>query len=210
MPTAHSAAQLISYQHYLIAVGGVTYPVHQTQGSPIVNVEILDTLRFQWYIAESLLAHAYVQLQSVCVLDTLYLLDTSSFSSGFYRASLSTLISFATSKCEASIPTWERLPVQQELLGLVSYEGSLLAIGSPISQSTFGFSNLCSVIPSIHAYNADTDEWTNIGDLPTTFHVILSVVLPSREFVVLCRQYGTGDCEMYIGTPDYVYSTFVV
>ena len=65
MPTARSNAQLISYQHYLMAVGGVTYPVggtsyplHQTRGSPIMNVEILDTSRLQWYIAESLLSRA--------------------------------------------------------------------------------------------------------------------------------------------------------
>ena len=156
MPTGRSAAQLISYQHYLVAVGGVTYPVRQTQGSPIENVEILDALRLQWYIAESPPCPC-LQLQSVCVLETSYLLDPSRFSSGFYRASLSTLISFATSKCEASIPTWKRLPAQQKHFGLVSYENSLLADGSPISQSTFGFSNLGSpVIPSFCAYNVDT------------------------------------------------------
>ena len=205
MPTARSDAQLISYQHYLMAVGGVTYPLRQTRGSPIVNVEILDTSRLQWYIAESL-PKPCNKLHSVCILDTLYLLDPSVFSSSFYRASLSTLISFATSKRKASTPTWERPPILRNFHGLVSYENSLLAIGSPTTESTFGFSNLSSpVIPSIHAYNADTNEWMNIGDLPSAFHVVLCVVLPSREFFVFCGQYpfATADCEAYIGTQDY-------
>ena len=206
MPTARSDAQLISYQHYLMAVGGVTYPVggtsyplHQTRGSPIMNVEILDTSRLQWYIAESL-PKPCNKLQSVCIADTLYLLEESMLSSDFYRASLPTLISFATSKHKVSIPTWERLPLSRNFHGLVSYENSLLAIGSHTTQSKFSNRN-SPFIPSIHAYNADTNEWTTIGDLPTAFHVVLCVVLPSREFFVFCGQYSfAADCEAYIGT----------
>ena len=46
-----------------------------------------------------------------------------------------------------------------------------------------------------HAYNPDMNEWINIGSLPTALHVSISVVLPSKEFLIVTRQN-----EVYIGT----------
>ena len=60
-------------------------------------------------------------------------------------------------------------------------------------------------IPGIHAYDADTNEWINIGILPTALHISMSVVLPSKEFLVV-----TSENEVYIGTPSSVYSIRVL
>ena len=99
MPTARHSAQLISYLHYLIVVGG-------SGGSEIsrsiANVEILDTSRSQWHIAKPLPKQCSLK-QFACVLDTLYVLGSSSY---LFRASISTLVYRATSKRKSSTPTW--------------------------------------------------------------------------------------------------------
>ena len=195
MPTARSNVQLISYLHYLIAVGGETYNPHSlssySQRKAVINVEILDTFRLQWYIAESL-PKPCDKLQSVCIADTLYLLGSSS---QLLRASLPTLVSLATSKHEAATPTWETLPdIPFHCPSLAAYDDTLLAFGRSRSE----------VITGIHSYNGDTNEWTRIGDLPTFLDVRLCAVLPSNEFFVICTcsEYSTNEYEVYIGIPD--------
>ena len=148
MPTARSGAWLI---HYLIVVGGV-----DRGGKNTTSVEILDTSRSQWYIGEPLPEPCHRQ-QSTRALDTLYFLGSSCSGSGFlrpsspslfFRASLSTVVSVATSKCETATPTWEKLPdVPFACSGLVAYDNSLLANGRLNAQ----------LIPGIHAYKADTN-----------------------------------------------------
>ena len=133
MPTARKSAWLIHYLHYLIVVGGVDCAEKYT-----TNVEILDTSRSQWYNAEPLPEPCVLQ-QSTRILDTIYFLGSSSSMPVFqkpsspshlFRASISTLVSAATSKCEAATLTWEKLPDTPFLCaGLVAYDNSLLAIG---------------------------------------------------------------------------------
>jgi len=171
--------------------------LHDREEKNTTTVEILDTSRSQWYNAEPLPEPCHLQ-QSTRILDTLYFLGSSpsvpvylvpSSPSHFFRASISTLTSIATSKCEAATPTWEKLPDTPFICaGLVAYDNSLLAIG--------GFN--AHHVPGIHAYDADTNEWINIGSLPTALHVSMSVVLPSKEFLVVTSQ------NVYIGTPSYV------
>lgn len=184
MPTARSSAWLIHYRHYLIVVGGV-----DRGGKNTTNVEILDTSRSQWYIAKPLPEPCHLQ-HSARILDTLYFLGSSYVSTSFFQASLSTLVSVATSKCETATSTWEKLPdVPFVCSGLVVYDNSLLAIGDLNAQ----------LIPGIHAYKPDTNEWINIGYLPTALRVSMSVVLPSKEFVIV-----TSENQVYIGTPGSV------
>lgn len=183
MPTERHSAQLISYLHYLIVVGGSEI------NHSIANVEILDTSRSQWHIAEPLPKRCSLK-QSACVLDTLYVLGSSSH---LFRASVSTLVSLATSKLKTDTPTWEMLPdIPFQCSGLVAYDNSLITIDSS------------KVIPGIHVYNADTNEWTRHGDLPTTLQVKLCVVLASKEFFIISSQGGLKGYEIYIGTPDSV------
>ena len=166
MPKARHSALLISYLHYLIAVGGSDI------SRSIASVEILDTSRSQWHIAEPLPKRCSLK-QSACVSDTLYVLGSSSY---LYRASISTLVSLATSKHKAATPTWEMLPdIPFQYSGLVAYENSLIAIVS------------LRVIPGIHVYNADTNEWTRRGDLPTTLRVKLCVNLLNYALCYLLK-----------------------
>ena len=178
MPTPRSCAQMISYLHYLILVGGITQNRDDT-----TNVEILDTSMLQWYNAESLPKPCRLN-QSARISDTLYLLGHSSY---LFRASLPTLVSLATSKEKAAMPIWETLPdIPFQCSSLAAYDISLLAIACPIAQ----------IVPAIHAYNADTNEWTEVGHLPTVLHASISVALPSKELLVV-----TSANEVYIGTP---------
>ena len=166
MPKARHSALLISYLHYLIAVGGSD--ISRSIGS----VEILDTSRSQWHIAEPLPKPSSLK-QSACVLDTLYVLGSSSH---LFRASISMLVSRATSKRKSSTPTWEMLPdIPFQCSGLVAYENSLITIDSS------------TVIPGIHVYNADTNEWTRRGDLPTTLCVKLCVKLLNYALCYLLK-----------------------
>ena len=110
--------------------------------------------------------------------------------SHFFRASISTLVSVATFQCEAATPSWEKIPDTPFLCaGLVAYDNSLPAFG--------GFN--ANHVPGIHAYDADTNEWINIGCLPTALRVDMTVVLPSKKFLVVTRQK-----EVYTRTPSSV------
>ena len=200
MPTPRRNARLISYLHYLIAVGGEIYSQsnYYLIKKAVMNVEILDASRLQWYIGESL-PKPCSKPQSVCIVDTLYLLQDCS-PNDFFRASLSILVFEATSKHRTGTPTWEKLPdMPFQCSGLVAYDGTLLAFDRFRSQ----------VIPSIHAYNADTNEWTKVGNFPSAFDVKLCVSLLSNEFFVICRQhtYRTNEYEVYIGIPELASST---
>ena len=178
IPTPRNRALSVRHQQYLIFVGGyrqITY---------VRNVEILDTSRSQWFIAESLPEPCYLK-QCVTIGDTLYLLG----SQRIFECSVPTLISLATSESTATVPTWKTLPdTQLRFCSLVTYKNSLLAVGGLSSQTISG----------IYAYKSDTSEWSKIGRLPTALNIALFVVLPSNEFFVL------GGGQVYIGTPDSV------
>ena len=190
MPTPRSRALSIRHQQYLIFVGGVQYNYCSQSTFALTNVEILDTSRSQWFIGESLPEPCNLQ-QCVAIGDTLYLLG--SLSSGqqlVFESSVPTLISLATSKSTATVPTWKKLPdTQLKFLTFVNYENSLVAVGGLSSQ----------IISGLYAYKSDTNEWSNIGDLPTALYFTMCVVLPSKEFFVLSHNQ-----EVYIGTADYV------
>ena len=186
MPTPRGSVLSVRHQQYLIFVGGVT----RNPYAAARNVEILDTSRSQWFIAESLPEPCRLK-QCVTVGDTLYVLESRSFSGQqlIFECSVPTLISLATSESTATVPTWKKLPdTQLRFCSLVTYRNLLLAVGGLGSQTISG----------IYAYKSDTSEWSKIGSLPTALKVTLFVVLPSNEFYVL------GGRKVYIGTPDSV------
>ena len=198
MPTPRSSALSIRYQKYLIFVSGYqsTGQYYQNPAVRVVNVEILDTSRSQWYTAESLLEHSDLK-QCVAIGDTLYLSESRPpFGHQIiFECSVPTLISLATcdstatSESTATVPTWKKLPdTQLDFCSLMTYKNSLLAIGGLLSQKISG----------IYTYKLDTSEWLKIGDLPTALNITLFVVLPSNEFFVVSGK------EVYIGTPDSV------
>ena len=87
------------------------------------------------------------------------------------------------------LPPGRNYQIHHLCAGLVAYDNTLLAIVGFNAQN----------VPGIHAYNPDTNEWINTGSLPTALHVSMSVVLPSKEFLVV-----TSYKEVYIGTPSSV------
>jgi len=188
MPTPRRSALAISCQHYLIFVGGFTGS--NSGECDAVVVEVLDTSRSQWYIAESLPEPCRLK-QCVVVGDTLYLLG-SHYSLGcddqlIFECSVSTLISLATSESTATLPTWKTLPdTQLNFCSLLTYKDSLLAVGGLKSQKISG----------IYVYKSDISEWSKIGDLPTALHNPICILLPSNELYVL------SDKMVYIGTSD--------
>jgi len=185
MPTPRRSALAISCQHYLIFVGGFT---DNQSGGNATAVEVLDTSRSQWYIAEPLPGPCRLK-QCGVVGDTLYLLG-SHFSWGhqlIFECSLRTLISLAKSESTATLSTWKTLPdTQLNFCSLLTYNDSLLAVGGLKSQKISG----------IYAYKFDTSEWSKIGDLPTALYNPICILLPSNELYVL------SDKMVYIGTSD--------
>lgn len=182
MPTPRYSALAVSCQHYLIVLGGFTDD-ELSVGS--AAVEVLDTSRSQWYIAESLPEPCRLW-QCVVVGDTLYLLG---YRNGqlIFECSVRTLISLATSESTATLPTWKTIPdTQLNFCCLLTYKDSLLAVGGL----------RCQKISGIYAYKSDTSEWSKIGDLPTALCNPICILLPSNELYVLSDQI------VYIGTSD--------
>lgn len=188
MPTPRYNALAISCQHYMIIVGGFTYS--QSGECAAAVVEVLDTSRSQWYIAESLPEPCRLK-QCVVIGDTLYLLGSHCSLDRddqlIFECSVSTLISLATSESTATLPTWKTLPdTQLNFCSLLTYKDSLLAVGGLKSQKISG----------IYIYKSDTSEWSKIGDLPTALHNPICILLPSNDLYVLSNNM------VYIGTSD--------
>ena len=187
MPTPRCSALAISCQHYLIILGGFTGGERSVRSAA---VEVLDTSRSQWYIAESLPKPCNLK-QCVVVGDTLYLLGSRPglYHQLIFECSVHTLISLATSESTATLPTWKTLPATQlNFCCLLTYKDSLFAVGGLRSQKISG----------IYAYKSDTSKWSKIGDLPTALRNPTCILLPSNELYVL------SDKMVYIGTSDFL------
>ena len=193
MPTARHSLSVISYQKWLVTVGG-------DDGRGYSNkVELLDTLSGQWYEG-SPLPKECDEISSAISGNMWYL------SRGFskvgsnihvFSVCLDVLISQAVSQSAGttSPPTqspWQtlpELPVAHSTALII--RGSLLTVGGVYSSA-------------IHLYQPSRMSWVKVGDLPTLQWECACIVLPSGEIFVAGGGIGGSSytSRVYIATID--------
>ena len=183
MQTACTSPAVAVYNHYLIVAGGCG-----DGGSDLTRVEVLDTRTNRWYNGASL-PKGCRQMTSAIVGDMWYLMGgftESGATKVLFRASLSALTSAAVSQsASVAAPVWSTLTeAPLKLSRALSLQGSLLAVG--------GKDDRFKKSSAIHHYQAATENWVKVGELPTARCSCACAALPSGGFLVAGGSGGTG------------------
>ena len=138
----------------------------------LASVEVLNTKTFQWSTANSLpKAVGYPQMTTCggCI----YLANRHN---EVFLCSMEDLLK-STNSSDCSV--WTRLASipAPKLSTLATLRGCVLAIG--------GDDNVGNPKGAIHCYDAATNSWSVIGEMPTPRSQVLTAVLPSNDLVVV-------------------------
>ena len=166
MPTKRIHPAAASTPTHLVVGGG------DQSTTELASVEVLNTKTFQWSTANSLpKAVGYPQMttRGGCI----YLANRHN---EVFLCSVEDLLKSTNSSDGGSV--WTRLaniPAPQKST-LATLRGRVLAIGGQDDDNPTGV---------IHCYDAATNTWSVIGEMPTPRSGILTAVLPSNELVVV-------------------------
>ena len=195
LSVAHTYPGCASYQHYLIVAGGCPRALEVTSTS---SVEILDTNDRQWYKAPPMPYNGHY-IQSVIIEQSLYLLLTAqgaTLSRSILRVSLPTLISHTMQGKNRDSSIWEKLPdVPLYYTTLFSIGNMLLTAGGTrggTTRAVLELLHLKSSKPSadIYLFNAHTNQWVKVSELPEARWSCICTVLPSGKLLVAGGSYG--------------------
>ena len=183
MQTACYSPAVASYNHYLIVAGG------DCDGRiDLTRVEVLDTRTNRWYNGASLPKGCH-QMTAAIVGDMWYLMGgfTESHSTKVvFRASLPALTSAVSQSASVAAPVWSTLTeAALKYSHALSLQGSLLAVGGWDDDRVKETS-------AIHHYQAATENWVKVGELPTAQSTCACAALPSGGFLVAGGSGGTG------------------
>ena len=186
MPIKRCWPAVISAQNYLIAVGGLG------EGGSLSTVEVMDMNTLEWYVAASLPEPVYRMSATVCG-GRLYLLGGyGKFGNETHAVFTCTLDSLIRSchpchprpqspphTSEASV--WQRVTdVPVVFSTCITLNETVLAVG--------GMDSYDSSTPAVHMYNADSDSWFVLGNMPTARSQCLVVGL--RDYTIAVGGYG--------------------
>ena len=187
MPTKRRWHAVISAQKYLIAVGGVG------MGGPLSTVEVMDMNTLEWYTAASLPEPVDDMSATVCG-GRLYLLGgygNYGLTHAVFTCTLDSLIRPPSQTpphtSEASV--WKRVadvPVTKSTC--TTLNGRVLAVG--------GRDSHYSPTPAVHMYNAESDLWLLLGNMPTARSRCLVVALRNCIIAVGCF---SDNCTVEVG-----------
>ena len=138
----------------------------------LATVEVLNTKTFQWSTANSLPEAVRYPQMTTCG-GCIYLANSDN---KVFSCSVEDLLK-STNSSDCSV--WTRLasiPTPQGS-SLARLRGRVLAIG--------GDDGACNPTGAIHCYDAATNSWSVIGEMPTPRSEVLTAVLPSNELVVV-------------------------
>ena len=175
MPTERFRPASASTPTHLVVAGGTRW--FYSAGN-LSTVEVLSQETLQWSTASSLPVDVPSPQQTLCR-GSFYLLNYNSL----YSCSVEDLLKScepATNSSDGG-SVWTQLsavPVRFNS-SLVTLRGRVLAIGGaddPFDNSTTG---------AIHCYNATTNSWSVIGEMPTPRSEVLAAALPSNDLVVV-------------------------
>ena len=188
MPTKRHYHAVISAQNYLIAVGGLG-----VGGVVLSTVEVMDMNTLEWYTAASLPEPVYRVSVTVCE-GRLYLLGgvDKNYNEMYGRATNAVFTCTLDSLIRSCLPSsqtpphtseasvWQRVAdVPVVLSTCITLNGRVVAVG--------GLDSHNRARPAVHMYNADSDSWFVLGNMPTARCRCLVVGL--RDYIVAVGGY---------------------
>ena len=169
MPTKREDPAAANTPTHLVVAGG-TLPLSR---GGTATVEVLNTETLQWSTASSLPEAVCYPQMTTCG-GRLYLADDES---NVFSCCVEDLLKSTNSSDGGSV--WTRLasiPVEEDST-LVTLRGRVLAIGGNDGDD--------DPTGAIHCYDAATNSWSVISEMPTPRYRVLTAVLPSNELVVV-------------------------
>ena len=169
MPTPRFRPAVVMYDIWLLVAGG-----YVAGGRELAAVELLNTSTNQWLAASSLPTPCG-SLTSAIVDDHGYIVTDRKV----YRVSLPDIVSQTVDQSTASKSPalWRRLPdTPLSCSTAISLRGYLIAVG--------GRHDNLTTRTDIHLYQPESEQWTEVGDLPNERYNCSCVVLPSGELLV--------------------------
>ena len=151
---------------HLVVAGG------QSTTIDLATVEVLNTKTFQWSTANSLPEAVSFPQMTTCG-GCIYLANSDN---KVFSCSVEDLLK-STNSSDCSV--WTRLASIPTPHGssLARLRGRVLAIG--------GHDGARNPTGAIHCYDAATNSWSVVGEMPTPRSEVLTAVLPSNELVVV-------------------------
>lgn len=193
MPTPRRFTSNVLYKNWLIVSGGFS------DNKEVTTVEVLDISSNQWFSAASAPA-TWSGMKSVIVEDVMYVMG--GYADGptekVFSVSLPALASQISSTSSSSTPhdMWKTVStLGHRHSSPLCLAGSLLALGGS-SNKTF------KVLPTIHRFLPDTEEWVVAGQLPSPLRQCTCTLTLEGQLLVI----GGSDSshktssKLYIGT----------
>ena len=169
MPTARRSTTSITYDSYLIVIGGAL-------PNTVTLVEVLDIPNKTWYTAPSLPESMY-NVHTVVIGNSLYLLGGSSTS--VWYCCITTLIMGAINALHNLPQLWKKLSSLPYRCSAAALLGKhLLAIGGHDEEAT-------NMTDLIHSYCPERDCWERAGNLKTGRRNCAAVNMLDRTVFVI-------------------------
>jgi len=188
MPTKRRCPAVISAQNYLIAAGG--YGVR----GYLSTVEVMDMNTLEWYTAASLPEPVSRLTATVCG-GRLYLLGGNGLygnkTNAVFTCTLDSLIHSChpPSQAPPEASVWQCVAdVPVPLSTCITLNGRVMAVGGMDSQGYF--------TPAVHMYNADSDSWFVLGNMPTGR--CKCVVVGLQDYIMAVGG-SRGNCTIEVG-----------
>ena len=166
MPTPRYSSAVATHNQWLVVAGGSVY------GNDLATVDLLNTDTRQW-LSTTPLPVKCGHVTTAIVQDELYLVGAGGTLTTTLVVSLPDLVSTDSANTAKS---WRTLPTPPlERSAAITLHGALLAVGGchGNDRST-----------AIHAYQPATNNWKQVGELPTARERCGCTLLPSGELLV--------------------------
>ena len=177
MPTPRHSPAVATHDKRLVVAGG-----SKSQFSdPLATVEVLDTTSRQWLSTSPLPVKCF-SMTSAIVNEELYYLLGGTLTTETLVVSLPDItwssVNSATTNTVLTPPPpqWRTLPAPPlERSAAISVQGSVVAIGGRRGNTSS---------TAIHVYQPATNNWKEVGNLPSPRYSCTSTLVPSGEILV--------------------------
>ena len=179
MPTKRWCTAAVTTRRHLIVAGGYT------GSNPLNTVEVMDIQTLVWSTAASLLLPYSYASAAICG-DQLYILGGANKDGRKKSAFTCSLTSLLQSRGKAlSRSVWKSISDAPPYWSTcVAVDGELLAVGGEL-QAIGGEDKQDMTASAVYKYEATSDSWLHISNMPTGRSRCLVAVLPSNEMMVV-------------------------
>ena len=178
MPTCRSHTAAVTTRYHLLVAGGFD------ESKAVDTVEVMDITTLVWSTAASL-PHPYSSASAAICGDQLYMLggvDKDGRTQSVLTCSLTSLLQSRSKTSPHSV--WKSISDAPVYLSTcVAVDGELLTVG--------GDAGPCKTTSAVYKYEATTDSWLHISNMPTGRYDCLIAVLPTNEMMVVGGSTGS-------------------